>query len=161
MIFLGTELLTTLIVSVGPKLTGKGVGDNASAPPPVSTDSVDSKSREIEDPFSTLFDDVDLAGTPEKGDATEQEVNNGFDINVPNQNDMDDEIADVDLSDDETGNGPNAAEALRAQVNAEVKGASSSSSSGSSGSGSSGSGSGSESSSSDSEASDDDSGNSS
>ncbi|ONK68175.1 uncharacterized protein A4U43_C05F8410 [Asparagus officinalis] len=86
----------------------------------------------------------------------------GVDINIPTQhNDTDDEIADVDVSDGEAGKGPNAAEALRAQVNAEEgqqqkdDDEESSSSSGSSGSGSSGSGSGSGSSSSDS--SDDDS----
>ena len=85
----------------------------------------------------------------------------GFNTNLPTQNDTDDEIADVDVS-DEAGKGPNAAEALRAQVNAEEEqqqqqedDEESSSSSGSSGSGSSGSGSGSGSSSSDS--SDDDS----
>lgn len=86
----------------------------------------------------------------------------GVDINIPTQhNDTDDEIADVDVSDGEAGKGPNAAEALRAQVTAEEgqqqkdDDEESSSSSGSSGSGSSGSGSGSGSSSSDS--SDDDS----
>nr|XP_023912683.1 nucleosome assembly protein 1-like 3 [Quercus suber] len=76
-------------------------------------------------------------------------------------NDSDDEIADVDDSGDEADKGPNAAEALRAQVNAEVREEPTSSSSTSSGSGSSGSGSGSgSSSSSDTEASDDDSVNS-
>ncbi|KAL6286735.1 hypothetical protein ACE6H2_011125 [Prunus campanulata] len=56
--------------------------------------------------------------------------------------DLDDEIADVDV-DDVVDNGPNAAEALRAQVNAEVGGKQTSSSSDSSGSESSGSESGS------------------
>lgn len=68
----------------------------------------------------------------------------GFDINIPTHN-TDDEIADVDVSDDEAGKGPNAAEALRAQVNAEEgrqqqdddNDSSSSSGSGSSSSGSS------------------------
>ncbi|KAL7131751.1 hypothetical protein ABFS83_12G025300 [Erythranthe nasuta] len=80
-----------------------------------------------------------------------------FDINnLPLQNDTDDEIAEIDASDDEAEKGPNAAEALRAQVNAQVKDGQTSSSSSSSGSESSGSGSGS-SSSSDSESSDGDS----
>ncbi|CAI9766906.1 unnamed protein product [Fraxinus pennsylvanica] len=82
-------------------------------------------------------------------------------INIPHQTDTDDEIADVDASDDEAeNNGQNAVEALRAQVNAEGEDHTSSSrSSGSesrgigSGSGSE-SGSGSRSSSSDSESSD-------
>lgn len=91
-----------------------------------------------------------------------------IDINLPHQADTDDEIADVDISDDEADKGPNAAEALRAQVNAEVMKEQASSSSTSSGTDSStsengsgsGSGSGSESgssSSSDSESSDSDS----
>lgn len=68
----------------------------------------------------------------------------GFDINLPNQGNMDDEIADVDVN-DEADEGLNAAEALRAQVNGEgqQEEQDSSSSSGSSSSSSSGSGSGS------------------
>lgn len=83
----------------------------------------------------------------------------GFDINLPNQLDMDDEIADVDVN-DEADEGPNAAEALRAQVNAEGQQEeqdTSSSSGSSSSSSSSGSGSGSGSSSSGSDGSDGDS----
>ncbi|CAO2170160.1 unnamed protein product, partial [Urochloa humidicola] len=81
----------------------------------------------------------------------------GFDINLPNQGNMDDEIADVDVN-DEADEGLNAAEALRAQVNAEgQQEQGSSSSSGTSSSSSSGSGSGSGSSSSDSDGSDGDS----
>ncbi|KAF8364740.1 hypothetical protein HHK36_033284 [Tetracentron sinense] len=44
--------------------------------------------------------------------AAERAVNTGIDINVQHQNDTDDEIDDVDVSDDETNKGPNAAEAL-------------------------------------------------
>ncbi|XP_062212273.1 uncharacterized protein LOC133913211 [Phragmites australis] len=83
----------------------------------------------------------------------------GFDINSPNQNDIDDEIADVDVN-DEADEGLNAAEALRAQVNAEGQQGeqdSSSSSGSSSSSSSSGSGSGSGSSSSGTDGSDGDS----
>uniref|UniRef100_A0A0A9B164 Uncharacterized protein n=1 Tax=Arundo donax TaxID=35708 RepID=A0A0A9B164_ARUDO len=83
----------------------------------------------------------------------------GFDINLTNQNDIDDEIADVDVN-DEADEGLNAAEALRAQVYAEGQQEeqdSSSSSGTSSSSSSSGSGSGSGSSSSDSDGSDGDS----
>ncbi|KAJ4847544.1 hypothetical protein Tsubulata_003977 [Turnera subulata] len=86
-----------------------------------------------------------------------------IDINLPHQADTDDEIADVDISDEETDKGPNAAEALRAQVNAEGRKEQSSSSSRSSSSGSdsdtsdSESGSGTESSSSGSDSSDGDS----
>ncbi|CAD6206221.1 unnamed protein product [Miscanthus lutarioriparius] len=84
----------------------------------------------------------------------------GFDINLPNQDDMDHEIADVDVN-DEADEGLNAADALRAQVNAEgqqeEQDSSSSSGSSSSSSSGSGSGSGSGSSSSDSDGSDADS----
>ena len=84
----------------------------------------------------------------------------GIDINLPNQDDMDDEIADVDVN-DEADEGLNAADALRAQVNAEgqqeEQDSSSSSGSSSSSSSGSGSGSGSGSSSSDSDGSDADS----
>ncbi|XP_020593235.1 uncharacterized protein LOC110033551 [Phalaenopsis equestris] len=78
--------------------------------------------------------------------------------NLSNQADTDDEIADVDASDGEGNKGPNAAEALRAQVNAAEEGQQREESSSSSGSSeSSGSGSGSGSSSDDSDDSDGDS----
>ncbi|OWM86254.1 ELL-associated factor 1 [Punica granatum] len=92
-------------------------------------------------------------------DDTEQEKNNsGVNMNSPRENQSDDEIADVDdCGDDEGERGQNAADALRAQLNAE--GGRSDRSSSSSSSSDSGSDSGS-SSSSGSEASDDDSVNS-
>lgn len=83
------------------------------------------------------------------------EVKELFDINIPA--DTDEEIANVDASDDEGAKGPNAAEALRAQVNAQAREEgqqNSSSSSSSSESSGSGSGSRSSSSNSDSESSD-------
>ncbi|KAK8962746.1 hypothetical protein KSP40_PGU006197 [Platanthera guangdongensis] len=48
----------------------------------------------------------------------------GLDMNLPhpNNDDTDDEIADVDACDDESNKGPNAAEALRAQVTAAEEG---------------------------------------
>lgn len=84
------------------------------------------------------------------------EFNKDFDINLPHPADMDDEIAEVDVSDDVMDKGPNAAEALRAQVNAEAREEETSSTNSSSGSGS-GSGSRSGSSGGDSESSDGDS----
>lgn len=134
-----------------------------------STSSPDSKDCELEEHLDIVNDNDDDCGVAGNENITERESNAGFDINVPHPADMDDEIAEVDVSDDVTDKGPNAAEALRAQVNAEAKqeqtsSASSSSGSDSSGSGSgsgsgsaSGSGSGSGSSSSDSESSDGDS----
>ena len=121
------------------------------------------------DPFSFSPDpdeNLDILGDDDNGSpnnmASAQGTSyRGFDINIPNQLDMDDEVADVDVN-DEADEGLNAAEALRAQVNAEGQQAeqASSSSSGSSSSSSSsgsGSGSGSGSSSSDSDGSDGDS----
>ncbi|KAL3640405.1 hypothetical protein CASFOL_015373 [Castilleja foliolosa] len=90
------------------------------------------------------------------GDEGTIEVNEvEFDMNKPHPADTDDEIADVDVSDDEGDKRPNAAEALKATLIAqEGKGESSSSSGSSSESSGSGSGSGSSSSSSDSDSSD-------
>lgn len=134
----------------GPKPSGRTADYLTGQPNPASI-SPEPKNYELEENLDVVVDDDE--GSPIKINAVAREANTGFDINVPTQNDTDDEIADVDLSDDEAGKGPNAAEALRAQVNAE--GRQTSSSSGSSSSGSSGSGSGSGSSSSDSEGSDD------
>ncbi|XP_044504640.1 ELL-associated factor 2 isoform X2 [Mangifera indica] len=69
-----------------------------------------------------------------RGNASKQEFRTGLDIdiNLPHQIDMDEEIADVDVSDDDADKGPNAAEALRAQVNAECQKKQTSSSSSSS-----------------------------
>ncbi|XP_024975098.1 lisH domain-containing protein C1711.05 isoform X2 [Cynara cardunculus var. scolymus] len=92
-------------------------------------------------------DEIDIGRADNTESAPERQPFTGIDINIPHQNETDDEIAEVDVSDDEGNKGPNAAEALRAQVNAEERKERSSSSSDSSGS-SSGSGSGSSSSSS-------------
>lgn len=92
-------------------------------------------------------DEIDIGRADNIESAPERQPFTGIDINIPHQNETDDEIAEVDVSDDEGNKGPNAAEALRAQVNAEERKERSSSSSDSSGS-SSGSGSGSGSSSS-------------
>ncbi|KAL6011713.1 hypothetical protein ACLOJK_002177 [Asimina triloba] len=140
----------------GPKTNSRS-NDFLSVPPNQSPFSPDQKNYDLEENLDIVVDDDD-GETPNKSNAALQETNTGFDINnIPNLNDTDDEIADVDVSDDEADKGPNAAEALRAQVNAEEKDGQTSSSSESSGSGSSGSGSGSGSSSSDSDGSDDDS----
>ena len=77
-------------------------------------------------------DDNDGLGTTKQENASEKvfPAGIGIDINLPHQTDLDDEIADVDVSDDvERKVGRNAAEALRAQVNAEGKEQTSSSSS--------------------------------
>ncbi|XVF20676.1 hypothetical protein REPUB_Repub12eG0022400 [Reevesia pubescens] len=130
--------------------------------PNQSTASPDPKTYESEEQVDIINDDDDndgLGAAKQETAAEKVSTGVGIDINLPRQADMDDEIADVDVSDDEEDKvGSNAAEALRAQVNAQGKEeqtSSSSSSSGSESSGSSGSGSGS--SSSDSESSDGDS----
>lgn len=125
----------------------------------VSTGSPGHKNDEGDDHQDIDLEDI-FGAEPDEGNIAEQKADAGFAMNESQQNDSDDEIADVDDSDDEANRGPNAAEALRAQV-AEEKDERSSSSSSSSGSGSSGSGSGSgSSSSSDSDGSDEDSVNS-
>ncbi|XP_050234970.1 uncharacterized protein LOC126683173 [Mercurialis annua] len=138
----------------GAKAPSKEIFEPAPILPNLPTASPSQKNDEAED----HIDIEDIFGSSSPYDDAEDKGDGGFDINVPQQNETDDEIADVDDSGDEVDNkGPrNAAEALRAQVNAEEKGEQSSSSSSSSGSGSS-SGS---SSSSDSEGSDEDSVNS-
>ncbi|RZC70243.1 hypothetical protein C5167_033409 [Papaver somniferum] len=140
--------------------TDRPVIDYTSASPNPSTVlRQDHKSDEIEGHLD-VTGDCDVTGSsphqlpkivnPVSGH--EQLKFGGFDINLPSQNDSDNEIADVDVSDDEPEKGPNAAEALRAQVMNEEGGGHSTSSSDSSGSGRS---SDSASSSSDSEASED------
>ncbi|KAK8588651.1 hypothetical protein V6N13_087555 [Hibiscus sabdariffa] len=128
-----------------------------SSVPNQSTASPDRRSYESEEQVDIVNDDDDNDGLGiAKEDDASEHVSTGFgiDINESHHNDMDDEIADVDVSDDEEQKvGRSAAEALRARVIAEEKERTSSSSS-SSGSESSGSGSGSGSSSSDSESSD-------
>ncbi|XP_068637835.1 ell1-associated factor 1-like [Aristolochia californica] len=117
-----------------------------------STVSPDPKNHELEENLDIIVDDDEQI--PNHPTGIKQEANTGFDTN---QNETDDEIADVDVSDDEAEKGPNAAEALRAQVNAAERDAQTSSSSESSGSASTGSGSGSATSSSSNDGSDDDS----
>ncbi|XP_039039279.1 ELL-associated factor 2-like [Hibiscus syriacus] len=125
--------------------------------PTVSPDRKSYESEELVDIVND-DDDNDVLGIAKEDNGSEN-VSTGISIDKyePHHNDMDDEIADVDVSDDEEQNvGRSAAEALRDRVNAEEKeehSLSSSSSSGSESSGS-GSGSGSGSSSSDSESSD-------
>ncbi|KAJ9153130.1 hypothetical protein P3X46_026607 [Hevea brasiliensis] len=144
----------------GTKVSSKGISGHPTDPPNISTLSPSPKNDEAEDHQDIDIEDIFGSSSP-FDNAAEQKGNAGFDINVPQQNDTDDEIADVDDSGDEVEKGRNAAEALRAQVNAEEQDEQTSSSTSSSGSGSSGSGSGSgSSSSSDSEGSDEDSVNS-
>ncbi|XP_031260968.1 ELL-associated factor 2 [Pistacia vera] len=157
----------------GAKPAGKGIADPFDQQN-VSATSLGSKNDEGDEHQDIDLVDIFGDGSPDDGNATEQKTDSGFDVKVPRHHDTDDEIADVDDSGDEADKGPNAAEALRAQVkgpnaadalraqvNAAERDKQSSSSSSSSGSGSSGSGSGSgSSSSSDSDGSDEDSVNS-
>uniref|UniRef100_A0A7C9DVE2 Transcription elongation factor Eaf N-terminal domain-containing protein n=1 Tax=Opuntia streptacantha TaxID=393608 RepID=A0A7C9DVE2_OPUST len=136
----------------------------ASTPPaqPTAAGSPDSNDFDLETQLNIMNDeDEENPFEPDKSDiAEEKPFRAGIDINLPH-NDTDDEIADVDINDDNGGIGHNAAEALRAQVNAEEREEQSSSESESSESESSESSSGESSSSSgDSESSDGDSVNS-
>ncbi|KAG5153073.1 hypothetical protein JHK84_029545 [Glycine max] len=122
---------------------------------PINT-SPDAK-NEVEEHQDIDIHDLFGSETPEDDHNVEEKDNVGFDMNVPH---TDDEIADVDDSGDEVDKGPNAAEALGDQVNADGRDEQTSTSSSSSGSSSSESGSGSgsgSSSNSDSEGSDEDS----
>ncbi|XP_072970742.1 uncharacterized protein [Typha angustifolia] len=108
--------------------------------------SPDPKSSEPDENIDILGDDD--GGTPNKMTSGGQTGAVCFDMNIPNQNDTDDEIADVDGFDEAE---PISAETLRTQVNADQgqKQQETSSSSASSSSSSSGDGSGSSSSESD------------
>jgi len=136
--------------TVGTKAASKGITEHPTRPPNVSTSSP-SPRNDVEEHQDIDIEDIFGAGSPDDGNAIEEKVDAGFDINVPQQNNTDDEIADVDDSGDEADKGLNAAEALRAQKNADGREKQTSSSSSSSGSGSSGSGSSSSSSSEDSD----------
>ncbi|KAF3431686.1 hypothetical protein FNV43_RR26418 [Rhamnella rubrinervis] len=81
----------------------------------------EAKNGEVEEHQDIDIDEIFGTQSPEDGN-TAEDKNVGFDMNVPHHNDTDDEIADVDDSGDEVDKGPNAAEALRAQVNAEERG---------------------------------------
>lgn len=115
--------------------------------PPAASPDAEPRSDEMDEEVDVVIDDDDdddvvVNETTGKGKSPVNEFHTGIDINIPHPGDLDDEIADVDV-DDVVDNVPNAAEALRAQVNAEVGGKQTSSSSDSSGSESSGSESGS------------------
>ncbi|RDX82318.1 hypothetical protein CR513_36906, partial [Mucuna pruriens] len=141
--------------NTGIKSGSKRPSDNLNEPP-INLSPPGAK-NEVEEHQDIDIHDLFGSETPEDDNNVEEKDNVGFDMNVPH---TDDEIADVDDSGDEVDKGPNAAEALRAQVNAEGRDEQTSTSSSSSGSGSSESGSGSgsgSSSSSDSEGSDEDS----
>lgn len=116
---------------------------------------------ELEEHLDIIDSDDDHEAT-DAGNLSRREIHSSIDINVPHQDEDDDEIANVDVSDDEGNLGYNAAEALRAQVAGERQEQSSTSSSSSDSEGSesssdSGSDSGSGSSGSNSESSDGDS----
>ncbi|KAL7255857.1 hypothetical protein ACSBR1_009903 [Camellia fascicularis] len=128
--------------SLDTKPKNEKVVDYPSARPDPFIASPNLKNDDLEEQIDIVNDDEDGGEAGNGGNDAEKEFHTGIDINVPHQNDTDDEIAEVDVSDDED-KGRNAAEALRAQVNAEERREQTSSSSGGSGSESSGSGSGS------------------
>ncbi|KAL2324199.1 hypothetical protein Fmac_023257 [Flemingia macrophylla] len=115
--------------------------------PPINT-SPDAKNQ-VEEHHDIDIHELFGSETPQDDHNMEEKdnVDVGFDMNVP-QAHTEDEIVDVDDSGDEEDKGPNAEEAVSTQGNAEGRDEQTSSSSSSSGSGSSESGSGSGSSSS-------------
>ncbi|KAF8390040.1 hypothetical protein HHK36_024561 [Tetracentron sinense] len=117
--FQGTPIIDDVpvrrILRYGAKPAGRGYADYPSAPPNPLTSSLDPQNCDSEEHLDIVIDDNDGGGTPKTGNAVQEDFNTEFDINIPHQNDTDDEIADVDASDDEADKGPNAAEALRAQ----------------------------------------------
>jgi len=143
-LFLSHDLssaLVALMFIAGPRHNNKSTRYQ-----PVTTDSFAlSPGPNDEENLDILGDDDDNV-SPNNMTSGHGASDCGFDINLPDQGNMDDEIADVDVN-DEADEGLNAAEALRAQVNAEgeqeEQDSSSSSGSSSSSSSSSSSGSGS------------------
>ncbi|WCJ25276.1 RNA polymerase II transcription elongation factor [Euphorbia peplus] len=122
------------------------VGAGPSNPPAVSSELKDYEPEENIDVVNDNDDDFQTGSRENDTSGKGSRAGLDIDINMPHQEDTDDEIADVDISDDEIDKGPNAAEALKAQVNAQIgrkEQTSSSSTSTSTGSDSSASGNGS------------------
>lgn len=86
-------------------------------PPSSSTlkGSTDLTNDELEEHLDIVDSEDDHEAT-KAGNLSRREIHSSIDINVPHQDEDDDEIANVDVSDDEGNLGYNAAEALRAQV---------------------------------------------
>ncbi|KAM1017680.1 hypothetical protein ACFX2A_048213 [Malus domestica] len=112
----------------GPKPeTGENFDCPPSLPNPPTASPDAQRSDEMEEEVDVVIDDDDNEDDgdndddiSEKGRSPGKEFHTGIDINLPHPGVMDDEIADADVSDDVMYNGPNAAKALRGQVNAEV-----------------------------------------
>lgn len=99
----------------------------------------------MEEHIDIVNDYDDGCGTSGKENSIKRKFDSAIDVNLTHPVEIDDEIAEVDVTDDETDKGSNAAEALRSLVNAEARKEQTSSASSSSESESSESGSGSES----------------
>ncbi|OIW12894.1 hypothetical protein TanjilG_28269 [Lupinus angustifolius] len=139
--------------NTGIKSSSKRPSDQLIESPIISVTSPVAK-NDVEEHQDVNYLELFGSMTPEDDHNAEEKDNVGFDINVPH---TDDEIADVDDSGDEVDKGPNAAEALRAQVIAAGRDAQTTTSSSNSATGSSDTDSSTaSSSSSDSEASDED-----
>lgn len=118
------------------KFREEKVVDNPSVPlDPFYTSPEQKIDDDLEEHLNTINDDdeeIDIGGNDNLETAPERQPFTGIDINIPHQQESDDEI---NLSDDDGDNGPSAAEALkealREQVNAEESKQPSSSSSGS------------------------------
>uniref|UniRef100_A0A2P2QRM8 Uncharacterized protein MANES_02G073900 n=1 Tax=Rhizophora mucronata TaxID=61149 RepID=A0A2P2QRM8_RHIMU len=99
----------------------KGIEQHSSVPPNSSSISPGPLTHESEEHVDIFNADDNFHGTSDRENASRGGLHGlDIDINLPHQAETDDdEIADVDISGDEADKGPNAAEALRAQVHAE------------------------------------------
>lgn len=131
-----TTSFTLFFVFLDGKFREEKVVDNPSVPlDPFYTSPEQKIDDDLEEHLNTINDDdeeIDIGGNDNLETAPERQPFTGIDINIPHQQESDDEI---NLSDDDGDNGPSAAEALREalreQVNAEESKQPSSSSSGS------------------------------
>ena len=129
----------------GEKAKDEKDADCAPSQPNPLTSSPNSKHFELEEHIDIVNDYDDGCGTSGKENSIKRKFDSAIDVNLTHPVEIDDEIAEVDVTDDETDKGSNAAEALRSLVNAEARKEQTSSASSSSESESSESESGSES----------------
>lgn len=136
------SVLTNVFIFPDGKAREEKVIDNPSVPSSSSYASPDPKNDDdLDEQLDILNDDEDEEidiGTSDIMETVlpERQTFTGIDINIPHQNETDDEFAEVDVSDAEGDTGINAADVLRAQVE-QKQPSSSSSDSSSSGSSSS------------------------
>nr|XP_023880735.1 uncharacterized protein LOC111993107 [Quercus suber] len=123
-------------MAAGEKPKDENDADYAPSHPIPLTSSPNSKHFELEEHIDIVKDYDDACGTSGKENSIKRKFDSAIDVNLTHPVEIDDEIAEVDVTDDETDKGSNAAEALRSLVNAEARKEQTSSASSSSESGS-------------------------